>query len=69
MYELYVDFMSQPSRALMILSRINSKSIGGKVSEKTVLIHKGQHRTKHAEGADQFERSLGIHAVMAGART
>ena len=46
MYELYVDFMSQPSRALMILSRINSKSIGGKVSEKTVLIHKGQHRTE-----------------------
>ena len=30
----------------MILSRINSKSIGGKVSEKTVLIHKGQHRTE-----------------------
>ncbi|QDZ21726.1 glutathione S-transferase [Chloropicon primus] len=45
MYQLYVDFMSQPSRALMILCRLNAASMGQALEEKRVLIHKKEHRT------------------------
>ena len=46
MHELYVDFMSQPSRALILLCRLNGLVDAGKVKECLVMIHKRQQRTE-----------------------
>lgn len=46
MYELYIDIMSQPSRALLILCRLNAKALRGQVEEKRTLIHKKEHKTE-----------------------
>jgi glutathione S-transferase len=46
MHELHVDFMSQPSRALILLCRLNGLVAAGKVKECLVLVHKKQQRTE-----------------------